>query len=250
MPNHITTLMTVIGSEADVAAFEATHIRPEPDPKGKEESDELCFDLETVIPMPSCIKDTIRDCFNGNKDEQCGDADVDYYAKACLVDAKRAPILPHQRSSHFPEDVHSWEDLKRWYETTNPEAVKYGKRALLAAAETGYPGWYEWSTANWGTKWNSYRYERRDRADGSFMFAFETAWAPPRPVFDKLAEMYPALVFYVEAIDEGGPAYTGRWAEGKGAISRVDANRNMHISVYGSAEHWDEIHNEEDDEAE
>lgn len=50
----------------------------------------------------------------------------------------------------------------------------------------GYPTWYEWSCANWGTKWNSYN-GRINPSTGELMFL--TAWAPPINIYHKLHEM-------------------------------------------------------------
>ncbi len=44
--------------------------------------------------------------------------------------------------------------------------------------------WYKWQVDNWGTKWNSYSNKREDN-----ILEFETAWSPPIPVIDRLAEM-------------------------------------------------------------
>jgi hypothetical protein len=50
----------------------------------------------------------------------------------------------------------------------------------------GFKDWYDWSWANWGTKWNSYY--------GGFVenrpaFRFSTAWDSPIPVIKKLAHL-------------------------------------------------------------
>lgn len=50
----------------------------------------------------------------------------------------------------------------------------------------GYTSWYEWSYANWGTKWDALT--EVQCSDGS-SYCFQTAWSCPTPVFNKLASM-------------------------------------------------------------
>lgn len=62
----------------------------------------------------------------------------------------------------------------------------------------GYDNWYDWSIANWGTKWNSYscvvEQEGGILSNEEFLpqiklKSFDTAWSIPSPVFEKLAEL-------------------------------------------------------------
>lgn len=76
--------------------------------------------------------------------------------------------------------------------------------AKQAKEETGFDNWYDWSLANWGTKWGTYDFKERERADGKYVFEFQSAWSFPDPVFQKLAKDYPNLVFDVICFDEGG----------------------------------------------
>lgn len=93
--------------------------------------------------------------------------------------------------------------VREWLAATRPIALEKGRKCLQAIVETGYPTWYQWSIANWGTKWGAYDFEDRERGKGRFVFKFETAWSFPEPVFRKLAAMYSALTFDVISFDEG-----------------------------------------------
>jgi hypothetical protein len=73
-----------------------------------------------------------------------------------------------------------------------PEEV----RGNAAQGESGKPVWYEWSEAHWGTKWNACHSSCKDE-DGSLVCFFDTAWAPPEPVWKKLGEIFPALDFEI-----------------------------------------------------
>lgn len=57
------------------------------------------------------------------------------------------------------------------------ERTKYGEN-----------NWYDWSVKNWGTKWNAYSFKLISRNDNAVHIQFDTAWAPPTPIFEKLVE--------------------------------------------------------------
>ena len=64
----------------------------------------------------------------------------------------------------------------------------------------GASNWYDWSVANWGTKWNAY-YSNIDKANNTM--EFDTAWSCPLPVLDALAKLcYEHKVWF-----------TGKWAD-------------------------------------
>lgn len=59
----------------------------------------------------------------------------------------------------------------------------------------GYVDWYEWSTSNWGTKWNASDTEVFEEAG---VIEFQTAWAKPHGVFLELAKHTPIRVEYAD----------------------------------------------------
>lgn len=68
--------------------------------------------------------------------------------------------------------------------------------------------WYDWSVANWWTKWNAYEFEvwvpkdNKDWTKRIFEIIFETARSTPEEVFIKLAELFPDLVIEIKYADE------------------------------------------------
>jgi hypothetical protein len=95
------------------------------------------------------------------------------------------------------------ERVAEWLAGHDPKTLEDGRRSLAAFRETGHRDWYTWSIEHWGTKWGAYDYEQREALPGSFRFKFEAAWSFPEPIFRKLAEMYPTLVFRIASFDEG-----------------------------------------------
>jgi len=68
-------------------------------------------------------------------------------------------------------------------ESTSQPTPELAKRYEENLKNYGHKTWYEWSNANWGTKWNSYDFQAQDEC-----ISFSTAWAPPEPVITELAE--------------------------------------------------------------
>jgi hypothetical protein len=68
--------------------------------------------------------------------------------------------------------------------------------------------WYNWRNDNWGTKWEAYDKEIVDADDDCFQVTFNTAWAPPEPIADRLKMLFPDL--YVQWFyDEPGMEIAG-----------------------------------------
>ena len=59
--------------------------------------------------------------------------------------------------------------------------------------------------AAWGTKWNASDVTLERQPDGGARIRFFTAWAPPQPVIETLAEKFPSLGFDLTYSDEQMP---------------------------------------------
>ena len=79
-------------------------------------------------------------------------------------------------------------------------------------------GGYEWCLENWGTKWNAIEPTIEESDLWRTIIKFRTAWSPPLPVIDKLAEMFPNVCFRLEYY-ERGMEFCGSvfWDEGRRA---------------------------------
>ena len=79
----------------------------------------------------------------------------------------------------------------------------------------GFNNWYEWSVNNWGTKWNIGNDEGQgDWGDTSVHFTFYTAWSPPEPIYNALAEKYPNLDIDWN-YEEEGMGFRGNFSTGE-----------------------------------
>lgn len=80
----------------------------------------------------------------------------------------------------------------------DPEVFSLGKQAYENIVQYGYPTWYEWSNANWGTKWNAYEF----MPYGGNSISFLTAWNGVPQILTVLSEKYPDVSFDYSWADE------------------------------------------------
>lgn len=74
-----------------------------------------------------------------------------------------------------------------------PDTVFRGNLGSNERALYGNNNWYDWSVANWHTKWNAYGFEDLEEHEVDDQLRFETAWTAPHPILKKLSEMAPDL---------------------------------------------------------
>ncbi len=87
-----------------------------------------------------------------------------------------------------PDEILDPEDPRRKAKMSSAEILE----RLSKKEEKGMPEWWNWRVNNWGTKWSvngeDIGFEEKK---GSMIYSFDTAWAPPEPVIQKLSEMFP-----------------------------------------------------------
>lgn len=166
MPNHVTHRMRINGTPEDVAAFKAAHVID-----GR-------LDFHTVIPMPEPLRTT-----------EAGSV-VEEGIAVLLNDTNYRWLGMH--------GINTLADLRARLDRVDPAWEAKARQSIDCSLNYGHGNWYDWACANWGTKWNAY-----DCADLGDVLKFDTAWASPKPVFAKLAMLWPSLKLFVESFDEG-----------------------------------------------
>ena len=73
----------------------------------------------------------------------------------------------------------------------------------------GYDNWYNWSIANWGTKWDACESNICHNDIDYFAVSFESAWSPPIAWIDNIMKDFPDLCFTLE-YEEPGMCFGGR----------------------------------------
>lgn len=68
--------------------------------------------------------------------------------------------------------------------------------------------WYDWSIANWGTKWDAEGFHIYRDDSNAIMMTFDTAWSPSLGVTGRLADRFPSLEIR-HIYEEPGMAFTG-----------------------------------------
>lgn len=73
-------------------------------------------------------------------------------------------------------------------------------------AEKSPNWWYNWNTANWGSKWGGYSYKR----EAINIFIFETAWSSVPPIIEAMSKAFPELTIKYSWSDEDSGHNCGR----------------------------------------
>lgn len=188
MPNNVTNRLEINADNETVK--EIMNLL-----KGKSnKSKEPCYiDFNRIIPMPKEL------LIEASSTGECG---LKY-------------ILAMQR-----KPFNSLNDLKaiQWIESLSEknrkEAIRLGELYLKNQAQYGYPTWYEWSNATWGTKWNAYNQD----FDEPNILWFDTAWSGVPQLIEKLSEKFPDVEFHYAYADEYFGSNTGKGTAKNGKI--------------------------------
>lgn len=118
-----------------------------------------------------------------------------------------------------------------------------GKQVHTNWEKYGYPNWYEWSNANWGTKWNAY--ETKYTSDRSVYF--ESAWDAPLDIVEDFIRKFNLTCTY-RAICEGSIFWFIREYENGTPISIRDKLPEDHRQLYIDLRGYDPDEDDEDEE--
>lgn len=67
----------------------------------------------------------------------------------------------------------------------------------------GYKDWYDWSIANWGSKWNATSTIIFDESEEHLSLYFDSAWSPPESWFKALCAAFPDVDFTLSYYEPG-----------------------------------------------
>lgn len=228
MPNHVTTKCEVRGNASDVVAFRAKAFTTNSEGGKPYEF----FDFGKFVPMPDAVPqdDTSSDTPN---------------ILAILIRSHGIAALWQEMRRWDREDkLGDWKglfgygdgEIEERLEAFRPGCVARARAMARCYAATGYKDWYDWSVANWGSKWNSYQLDIK--AAEPLSFEFQSAWSFPTPVFEAIAKQHPELSFHCLTFDEGWNFAGEGWfnpAEGERpfSASKEQATDELYERVYG-----------------
>jgi hypothetical protein len=130
-------------------------------------SQDQIFDFNRIIPMPELLRHT-----------GCGNITIDGIKVGSWYVSRGTPPECAEAPRRFTPDEEA------------------------ALQEIGFTNWYDWSCANWGTKWNACD-PQISESPGRIEISFDTAWDAPEPIFERLVELFPLLIFRFEWRHEG-----------------------------------------------
>ncbi|MBM3913551.1 MAG: hypothetical protein FJ351_03785 [Sphingomonadales bacterium] len=170
MPNWITNELTIDTNAVSKSIKEELKFYVSKDDDGKEG-----LDFDRVIRMPPSLQITA----GGSVEE--------------------AMAVIKGDLKFFSERLKWWKGKGSWLEKEGIKTAKAlmehsrkrlsekelgeGKTAIENLRKYGHKDWYDWCCANWGTKWNASDTHWNDNS-----VSFLTAWAPPDPVIQKMAD--------------------------------------------------------------
>jgi hypothetical protein len=185
MPNWVTNIVELKGNAEQVASI-LEFVK----------SDEREFDFNKIAPIPKELQNT--------------------QAPTNIISQKEYDEQEERLArGELTESEKSW-GISRGL--TLELSMEYKKRF-------GADNWYNWQTANWGTKWNASEVFISDNA-----ISFNTAWSAPEPILAALSEKFPEVEFFIQFADED-------FGYNVGEVSLIGGNEiNTNIPKGGSKE--------------
>lgn len=249
MPNHVTHRMSISGPAEELSRFRERCITTQTALNELTKKDETWsrLDFNSLIPMPEEIRDSESSSVVSNGLAILGKAHLE----------SRSGMFPPFTLEYMmtlpwavKDGIDTPEKMKAHLLERHPDCVAKAERALENLAKYGAMNWYDWAITNWGTKWNSYRFHETMNEPTHYECKFDTAWSPPQPIFEKIAEEFPALTLRVMAYDEGGGfAYVGSAKDGTFRGGNIKPTDQIYEMVYGYPPEHDEEEEDEDEES-
>ena len=107
------------------------------------------------------------------------------------------PMPKELKGTRSPRRIVSQEEYDTWID--EDKKLDVGSKPITQEMsdrfnkEYGYDNWYDWTNANWGTKWDTDCEDVSIDDFGGVEYMFDTAWSPPEPIYHALRELFPEL---------------------------------------------------------
>jgi hypothetical protein len=183
MPNYIQNRLVVTANSNEELKDFLCRIKSTEHFDDKEQE----IDFNQIIPMPMALRGT-------EASSRTNDA-VYYYLVKTNQEEMVSRILRHPQ-------FYTMDRFANTNEKELNELLEIGKKYVEIFKEYGAKDWYEWSYANWGTKWNAYETYVETLDEYSVILSFQTAWCGVPNIIQKLTEMFPTIIFDYKYSDE------------------------------------------------
>ena len=195
MPNHVTSILTLQGHSDEIEkCFKVIQ-------GVYEDGKKRIIDFNKIIPMPESLN-------------VVSGTETDRGMTLLLNDTEKLKEMLDYAWAKS-DNITDIESLRQHIlSTISEEGLINGLKAIKNIKQYGHKDWYNWSIANWGTKWNAYQQSKLTPESTKF----ETAWSTPFPVMCKLSEMFPSLTLEVYYADEDIGSNCGSYTLKEGAL--------------------------------
>ena len=111
---------------------------------------------------------------------------------------KIVPIPKELKGTRSPADIVSQEEYDKYVPKSEYIESGIGRPITQEMSdrfnkEYGHDNWHDWTTDNWGTKWETDCREVNIDDFGGVTYEFDTAWSPPEQIYYRLKELFPKL---------------------------------------------------------
>lgn len=151
-------------------------------------------DFNNIIPMPKELDILCQDIPKGFSIKQQREikekANAQYNDKISQEEFLQNTLKELKKDEEIKSII---EDKTQMFMDKN--MVEEYIKGIFNEKRYGYKDWYEWSTKNWGTKWNA---GETNINENKMLIAFDTAWTPPKPILEKIAKQADFRVYVSE----------------------------------------------------
>lgn len=106
--------------------------------------------------------------------------------------------------TYFPRPEAISNTRALWHTDNAEEAEAHLVTVAENIANYGHGDWYEWSIANWGTKWGDCESRLLFYTVGEAVFQLESAWTPITIGMQIVSRQFPNLYFILNHVEEAG----------------------------------------------
>lgn len=223
MPNYVYHELTVYGNKAELDKFKQAvkyNIKTE---------DNNGFDFNGIEPMPeelnieySSAGNCAVELINSNKDELVKGTKFERLCNNIIKIDDKTTI----------QDLIDFLSINKNIDKFNAIDLDLGYQYIKNKEKYGHENWYEWRISNWGTKWNAVDVNCLESNDTHLTVEFLTAWSTPEPIFKRMIEKFPNLIFSGCFVEES-KAFAGE-------INTVDGELEF-MTVYDDDDYIENI---------
>jgi hypothetical protein len=194
MPNHVTSLLVLKGSEEQVK--------------------------KVVERFSTHYEETPSIAFDGTQIFRSEDGKVGYLnTDTNVFEVRDGGTFVGVVEGFKPSMEEAWTRFPDFKKIVVPPDNLFegnlGSKEKEMCEREGRPNWYDWNIANWGTKWNAYSCSKI--SDGEY--CFDTAWSAVPHLIAVMSEEFPDVTFEYTYADEDTAYNCGEYVfEGGSAI--------------------------------